>query len=878
MFLIVLTTLVSSLKLVEYRLWQNFGQVIIDTSLNGLHAVNGVFSTADEYDCEYSDRGLYYNKDRTFLKMPKNDLNPNRGTFNLPYVFIAWIFDIRGYGRYIVRFMDTRYWILKKEQGNYLAIDYRNNNIYETIESNNYDPEKSWKMISVDVLGNSISVKVNQDIYLTQTFQYEFIEIIDILNSGVGNDCNHCLGSFNGFLWYMVVIQNEDSANYISLKTSDFCLSAKSCSCLPEFKLELIQGCISNFYDINLNSENQSCNYSKCVGGKLPECDCSSLSCTFDAKTECACLDYSRIKQEFKCICHENKECCNDRCISCSNLNKCISCLNPDLEIIQNNTCKCKSGYYLKASIDTIETCSPCNPGCNCNTSTLCSNCSDINAYVSSDLRCHCNEAYYPNILNYNESCLKCPENCSSCINSNICTACKTNFSLLENGACICKNQYYLNEYELCSKCHSDCLDCESEDKCLRCMDNNAVPASFGCRCKDGFWKNEKTEVCENCSNYCKICESKDVCLVCLRENSEPTNFCNCKSKYYRNSSDFCVQCEGKCENCEMNNEGKIRCLNCSIGYKLQGDECILICGSNKTLVNDQCECLKGFDSLNDTCIQSHFILNIWLDSSNLIYLNFSEELQDSLTKKMISITLFNKKLNFDLSEYSKSFYQITCILQQNIANNTSFELDLPTPLYSTTNKTLLLSSYTLSFYTNTVISPALKQLITQAQKSSKTSNSVSILLSLLTNPSSAWLLMNTIQLLKFLPLSQIPLTPAVEQYCQAIGEFNIIPNLPEFLSSSDNSSAPSNLNKKIGIKSKIIWINIGSELSLLFGLIILLPFLIILKRFHLKYLSKYVNLVLSKYKYSIFIRFWLQVHLLVGVFGFIGFDSVIGL
>ena len=50
----------ATIKLIEYKLSKNYGQIIPDTSSNNMHAVNGLSSSSDSNDCLYSDRGLYF--------------------------------------------------------------------------------------------------------------------------------------------------------------------------------------------------------------------------------------------------------------------------------------------------------------------------------------------------------------------------------------------------------------------------------------------------------------------------------------------------------------------------------------------------------------------------------------------------------------------------------------------------------------------------------------------------------------------------------------------------------------------------------------------------------------------------------------------------
>ena len=154
-------------------------------------------------------------------------------------------------------------------------------------------------------------------------------------------------------------------------------------------------------------------------------------------------------------------------------------------------------------------------------------------------------------------------------------------------------------------------------------------------------------------------------------------------------------------------------------------------------------------------------------------------------------------------------------------------------------------------------------------------SSFLAILLSLLSNPSTAWLLLNTIQIIHFLPLSKFDLTTTSVRICKTFGQFNLIPNLPELILNPNCSTMSSELADKIGIQTTNFWINVGSEVTFLLGMIVLLPVLLVIKRYNLGFISKKVNDVVIDYRYSVFIRFWLQSHLAVGVYSLINFESV---
>ena len=60
MILFLISYFATAEKYSEYRLWNNFGQIIYDYSSNGRHAVNGLSHLDQYYDCSYTDRGFLF--------------------------------------------------------------------------------------------------------------------------------------------------------------------------------------------------------------------------------------------------------------------------------------------------------------------------------------------------------------------------------------------------------------------------------------------------------------------------------------------------------------------------------------------------------------------------------------------------------------------------------------------------------------------------------------------------------------------------------------------------------------------------------------------------------------------------------------------------
>ena len=197
-------------------------------------------------------------------------------------------------------------------------------------------------------------------------------------------------------------------------------------------------------------------------------------------------------------------------------------------------------------------------------------------------------------------------------------------------------------------------------------------------------------------------------------------------------------------------------------------------------------------------------------------------------------------------------------------------------PLKSNLNKSLSKYEYRLNFSVYEYITEDIKKVLKSVSKTSQSSNSISIIFSLLSNPSAAWLLINTLQMTSFIPLSKNPLTPATTEFCKAISKTGLIPNLPELILDKNSSTVPFAQARKIGIETSVVFINIGTEITILLVTLGLYPIILIISLIQFKLISQKIQKIKDDYRYNFFIRFWIQIHLPIGIYSIINFESVI--
>ena len=630
MIILVLVFTVVGFKLAEYRLWKNYGQVIYDYSKNGRHSVNGLTKGIDLYDCQYSDRGLYFYDYDSGMKMPNNDYSTSYDDLPVPYTVILWFKSFENSGRIFFRYFNSDcFWIARIEESGtpgqpYISIQTHSGSMQSTvnIQSNLYSDQ--WSLLSIELSANKVYIHLNSNTVLSLSFSNAFSELKQVSYAGAGIDIIN-EKSFVGLIWYVVIISSESYTSFIDMNGSNNCFNSGSCTCNVALIIDSELGCVSNINEFSLNADGNYCSASNCQGGLLKDCSCSSLSCTYDPKTVCTCPN--TLQSLPSCICPDEKSCCNPGCSSCIVPNLCSVCIDSNSHVENNLYCKCNSGYYNSSQVIASGSCLPCIKRCiSCSNSFSCDLC-NANSYNFNG-NCICKKGFYEN---FNSDCDPCPTECISCTlkescggcvdvfncecqvgkwrNGNLasCDACIENCKVCNDGStCLeCDLGFYLDDLLGCGLCPPSCSACWRNGfgvvECVACvagfgiLDKECVPKCLvenECSCDDGMFFNKTTGICEECIENCRFCENKSYCVECYE-------------RFYLTNNLKCKECPRNCLNCTIIEKSvKAKCLNCISEYKLQNDRCVLI-------VNDE--------SLN------YFYLKVNIDNQNKLILYFSE-------------------------------------------------------------------------------------------------------------------------------------------------------------------------------------------------------------------------------------------------------------
>ncbi|OMJ73000.1 hypothetical protein SteCoe_28427 [Stentor coeruleus] len=712
---------------------------------------------------------------------------------------------------------------------------------------------------------------------------------------------------------------------------ADICDTCIALNAFPN----VTKGCFCNdgYYGNTLTS-NDSCSvcFNECKTCSSADiCDtCIALNSYPDDIQGCICNDgYYRdtLISNDSCIT------CFEECLTCSQTDICETCITFNASPNNIQGCSCDNGYY-GSKLTSNDSCKSCFNECKtCSSADICDTCISLNASPNTTGGCFCNNGYYGNNLISNESCLICNEECLTCSQGDICDTCIVLNSSPNNNTqgCSCDSGYYKNEFifpYLCLPCNDNCIVC-NENSCLACKDQNSEPFGMLCKCKDGYYSNYNSSnstdlVCDACNETCKSCLSVDECLECYYNYTNLVdgkcicpdysdfdgNECLCQSGYFMEKSTDgifrCKACHSSCKEC--NNEMEDGCIECKNDVILNNNYCNSckvsmfyeksscyncitlctscnssstcdICESNSELLhNNTCKCKKGFKYQSNHCIGDYFSANLKINSLNKLLLTFTENPENPLTDYNYSIIIPNIiSTTYIYTKISNNSILITPIFIEYIKTDTILELIIETNIiYSENNKQLDIYTYNCSLYEYIpfIINPLTKEIVQRTEAATQVTVNSAIFCAILSNPATAWMLINTIQLIQYFILSKNPLTPGIRGFLKALGGFNIIPNLSELIFSKNATSSPYDQALESGIETSMFWINTWPFFVFLFVGILVVPVLFMIRRLNMLGLNKKASKILKNYRYSFFIRFWIQSYLDIGIAAFIQLHS----
>lgn len=147
-----------------------------------------------------------------------------------------------------------------------------------------------------------------------------------------------------------------------------------------------------------------------------------------------------------------------------------------------------------------------------------------------------CDPGYYREIET--QRCLKCNDNCLSCIGPSFCSTCTKKYVLIA-GECL--------------PCQNPCLNCDqTANRCLSCTNESMFnPLTFTCD---------------------KLCISKIGCAKCDNNGGK----CLKCDEGYELSNNDCLPKVCGLKNCSLCTTGESQCKECKVGYSLISGMCVV--------------------------------------------------------------------------------------------------------------------------------------------------------------------------------------------------------------------------------------------------------------------------------------------------------------
>jgi hypothetical protein len=230
------------------------------------------------------------------------------------------------------------------------------------------------------------------------------------------------------------------------------------------------------------------------------------------------------------------------------------------------------------------------------------------------------------------------------------------------------------------------------------------------------------------------------------------------------------------------------------------------------------------------------------------------------------------------LKTKGKSEYEFSLNFRDAVENGTELGINITfEKVYSSEGSQL--RNYRLKAflpkYSPVTINPSVQLALNYTPAIVQAATSISIGAALTSNPSSAWILLNSIQLLSLLPLNSNNMTSSLRTFFFGFSGFNLLPNFLEYIFDSSSSSEPYLEARRYGIKSSVLFLNTGKSLSILIITLLIYPLVLCLSKCNKGKITAKMIKILGNYKYSFFLRFWTQTFLELMVFGLVQLRSV---
>ena len=382
----------------------------------------------------------------------------------------------------------------------------------------------------------------------------------------------------------------------------------------------------------------------------------------------------------------------------------------------------------------------------------------------------------------------------------------------------------------------------------------------------------------DSCSESCSVCPENDCILSCDIDQWWTGNAYN--------SCESCEKCPEKCQmnpnyydggSCEVCENGTYlessQCLECKpLCTACNNSETCLSCVENAVLTqNSTCNCQEGYKSKGNFCEKQYFYSNLKVTKGNYLNLTFTSPLSKDLTKKDCLVKLLNKSIDFKYSmeRTNNQSYYLSLTFETFVMKNEVVYLEFLSEITSSDKEFLYNKTLQGLLYEFNPDEKKAKEgaRIGENLMSAAITNGIATAM-VNPNPASFWSLINTIQVLHFIPMASIPITPMLAGFFKSFDQLGFVPNFFEYIFEKSPNHHQNSL--AYGYESNLFLLNAGEPISMLLVTLLIWPFLFGLSK--IKCLKKGVLKFLNIYKFGVPLRFVMNGYLELAIAVFIQF------
>ena len=395
----------------------------------------------------------------------------------------------------------------------------------------------------------------------------------------------------------------------------------------------------------------------------------------------------------------------------------------------------------------------------------------------------------------------------------------------------------------------SQCLSC-SEPYHLS-IDNKCVTCSYGLYYGTGGY-------CVNCPSDCTTCSSATVCLTCSNP-AKSTNrygkcvYPKCAKGTYR-AGNACLPCHSTCRECSPS------ATSCST------------CVKNAHLsTSSDCECNSGYIEATNSCEPMSAVSGAVAPVSNTeLQLTLNSTIPGGITAQDLSLSIPGLNFTWSVTQEGNSTYSIQLHFDTPPTKAQLAEMKIAfakrlSNLNAPNVQSLTLSSLSPSHVRVNGTAPR-SALSSQSSRVAQGAVGVGLLSGFLSgHMSSAWCLINTIQILLYAPMMNFTFTDDVSGFLSGLMSYNFIPNPVQYTNYTTESPSLQ-YAVDFGYDSDSILVNDGNTLLMIVLGLLAYPTYKQLSRTHILVLAQYFRKKHEQLRFSYFVRAWIEMYLEIGI------------